>query len=301
MSQIIDGKKISQNILAECQKKTEIYYTKYGRKPGLVTLLVGNHSASLSYVSLKIKTAKKLRYKELQINLPETITEKELIEVIKTYNQDKTIHGILVQLPLPKSIDNHKIIKSISSAKDVDGFHPNNLGEMIIDFQKTSFLPCTPIGIRELLLRSNIETKGKHIVIAGRSNIVSKPIANILLQNTAGANATVSIVHSQTPPKTLVQLCGMADILIVAIGKPNIIKTEWLRKGVVIIDVGVNRIGTKLNKDNKEIPILAGDIDYKSASKIASAITPVPGGVGPMTIAMLMKNTLTAFEKTLPL
>ena len=170
---------------------------------------------------------------------------------------------------------------------------------MLIDFQQTSFLPCTPIGIRELLLRSNIETKGKHIVVAGRSNIVGKPIANILLQSAEGGDATVSIVHSKTPKETLIQLCGMADILIAAIGKPDVIKTEWLKKGIVIIDVGVNRIDTKLNKDNKEIPILAGDIDYSSAKNIASAITPVPGGVGPMTIAMLMRNTLLSFEKTL--
>ena len=302
MAEIIDGKKISEEILLECQQKTQTYREQYQRVPGLVTLLIGDNPASLSYVSLKIKTAKRLGYKELQVNLSETITEKELIETIETYNKDNTIHGILVQLPLPKHIDNKKIINAISPSKDVDGFHPNNIGEMLIDFKQTPFLPCTPMGIRELLIRSKIETKGKHVVVVGRSNIVGKPIANILLQSGSGdgamgGDATVSVVHSKTPEKTLIQLCGMADILIAAIGLPNVIKTEWLKQGVAIIDVGVNRIGTKLNKQNKKIAILSGDIDYDSAKEIASAITPVPGGVGPMTIAMLMRNTLLSFEK----
>lgn len=304
---IIDGKTISRDILSDCQKRSEKHYQQHGRRPGLVTLLVGNNPASLSYVSLKIKTAKRLGYKELQINLPKTISEDEVIDVIQTYNRDQTIHGILLQLPLPAHLNSDKVVGNILPSKDVDGLHPANVGAMWMGDSDDKgsgggLFPCTPLGICELLERSNIQTQGKHVLIIGRSNLVGKPLASLLLKrqfNGMACNATVSITHSQTPQATLKELCGMADILVAAIGKPNVIRSEWMREGVVAIDVGVNKVGTKPGKEGKEVPVLVGDLDFASAEKKASAITPVPGGVGPMTIAMLMKNTLLAFEKTL--
>lgn len=296
MAQIIDGKKIAEEILQECKISTEKYFQKFQKTPGLVTLLVGNHPASLSYVSLKIKKAKYLGYYEVQENLPEEISEQKLLQKIEFYNRQENIDGILVQLPLPAHINSEKVIHAISPQKDIDGFHPVNLGKMLINIDNTDFLPCTPAGIREILSRSNISVLGKHVLVIGRSNIVGKPIANILLQKSdhPSSNATVTVAHSAT--KDLEVFCNMADIIIVAAGVPNLIKSKWLSSKTIIIDVGVNKVGEK-KKDGRTIPLLKGDVDFDSAKEIVQAITPVPGGVGPMTIAMLMKNTLHSFER----
>ena len=296
MAQIIDGKKIAEEILQECKISTEKYFQKFQKNPGLVTLLIGNHPASLSYVSLKIKKAKYLGYHEVQENLPEEISEQKLLQKIEFYNQQKNIDGILVQLPLPAHINSEKVIHAISPQKDIDGFHPVNLGKMLINIDNADFLPCTPAGIREILSRSNISVGGKHVLVIGRSNIVGKPIANMLLQKSdhSSSNATVTIAHSAT--KDLEVFCKMADIIIVAAGVPNLIKSQWLSSKTVIIDVGVNKVGEK-KKNGRTIPLLKGDVDFDSAKEIIQAITPVPGGVGPMTIAMLMKNTLHSFER----
>lgn len=295
--QIINGTKIANEILEECKLSVEKHKKQYGRAPGLVTLLVGNHPASLSYVSLKIKKAKYLGYYEVQENLSSEISQKDLLARIEYYNQHEKIDGILVQLPLPKHIDSEKVINAIAPNKDVDGFHPINLGKMLINIDQCQFLPCTPAGIRELLTRSNIEVVGKHVLVIGRSNIVGKPIANMLLQKSINpsSNATVTVAHSAT--KNLESFCRLADIIIVAAGVPNLVKSEWLSSKSVVIDVGVNKVGEKKNSKGITVPILKGDVDFESAKEIVQAITPVPGGVGPMTIAMLMKNTLVSFEK----
>ena len=284
-AKIIDGLKIQKDILEELKTEVKKINSKYGQTPGLVTILIGNHPASESYVSLKIKTAKSLGFYEIQESLDESITENELLSVIDKYNQDKKIHGILVQLPLPKHINENKIINAIDPKKDVDGFHPTNIGNLLIGSSDFHFAPCTPLGIKELILREGIKTEGAELLVVGRSNIVGKPIAIMMAQK--DTNSTITIAHTKT--KNLETHCKKADILIVAAGFPNLIKSSWIKKGSVVIDVGVNKIGTN-KKTGKSI--LKGDVNFKEAKKIAGYITPVPGGVGPMTIAMLMKNTI---------
>ena len=292
---ILDGKKVSHSILEELKQKVKQIKSKYNLVPGLATLLIGDHPASKSYVRLKIKTAKKLGFHEIQDHEQSSITQEALLKKINSYNQDKTIHGILVQLPLPKHIDSKKILLSIDPSKDVDGFHPFNVGNLVIEGENNLFTPCTPAGILELLCRYNIKVKGKEVVIVGRSNIVGKPMANLLFQKTPSANATVTIVHSAS--KNIDLHCKRADILIVAAGVPHLIKTEWIKKKACVIDVGVNQIGETISKKTgKIIPLLRGDVDFQAIKKIASHLTPVPGGVGPMTIAMLMKNTIKSCE-----
>nr|MDA8077678.1 bifunctional methylenetetrahydrofolate dehydrogenase/methenyltetrahydrofolate cyclohydrolase [Nitrospiraceae bacterium] len=254
-------------------------------------ILVGKNPASISYVTGKQKTAHELGFNSIQDDQPEDVSEADLLKLVDKYNKDPKVHGILVQLPLPKHIDEKKVLNAIDPDKDVDGFHPINVGRLMIGGDEAKFLPCTPAGIQELIVRSGFETSGAEVVVVGRSNIVGKPIANIMLQKGKGANSTVTIVHTGT--KNLDAHCKRADILIVAAGVPGLVKPEWIKPGSCVIDVGVNRVGEKMSeKTGKMVPILKGDVDFDAAREIAGAITPVPGGVGPMTITMLMKNTV---------
>ena len=286
-AEIISGTQMRAAILDELREEVAAMKEKHDAVPGLVTILVGENPASISYVTLKVKTALDLGFHEIQDNQPEDIPEDELLALIEKYNTDPSIHGILVQLPLPKHIDEEKVINAIHPDKDVDGFHPVNIGRMVIGDSK-GFLPCTPAGIQEMLVRSNTETSGAEVVVVGRSNIVGKPISIMMGQKGVGANSTVTMVHTRT--KDLESHCKRADILIVAAGVPNLVKPEWIKQGATVIDVGVNRVGTA----DSGKAILAGDVEFDKAKEIAGKITPVPGGVGPMTIAMLMKNTVAS-------
>jgi methylenetetrahydrofolate dehydrogenase (NADP+)/methenyltetrahydrofolate cyclohydrolase len=265
-----------------------------GLVPGLVTILVGEDPASLSYVTGKQKTSKELGFYSVQDNQPEDADEGALLALVDKYNKDPKIHGILVQLPLPKQIDETKILDAIDPDKDVDGFHPVNVGRLMIGEAK--FLPCTPAGIQQLLIRSGAQIEGAEVVVVGRSNIVGKPIANILLQKADGANATVTVCHTRT--KDIASHTKRADILIVAAGFPNAVTADMVKDGAVVIDVGVNRVGEKPSKKTpgKMVAILKGDVDFDAVKEKAGAITPVPGGVGPMTITMLMHNTLKSAQ-----
>jgi methylenetetrahydrofolate dehydrogenase (NADP+) / methenyltetrahydrofolate cyclohydrolase len=295
-AEIISGTKIGKEILAELKLEVEAMKAKTGKVPGLVTILVGSSPASISYVTLKVKTAIGLGFHEIQDDQPETISEADLLALIDKYNNDPDIHGILVQLPLPKHIDDKKVLNAIHPDKDVDAFHPVNIGRLMIGGDEVRFLPCTPAGIQELIVRSGTETSGAEVVVVGRSNIVGKPIAIMMAQKGKGANSTVTIVHTRT--KDLAAHCKRADILIVAAGVPDLVKPEWIKPGSTVIDVGVNRVG--MNAETGKA-ILKGDVDFEKAKEIAGKITPVPGGVGPMTITMLMKNTVTSAKKTLGL
>ena len=295
-AKIISGTEIRETILEEIAAEVKEIKEKHGIVPGLVTILVGENPASISYVTLKIKTANQLGFHEVQDNQPPDISEKDLLALIDKYNHDDSIHGILVQLPLPKHIDEKKVLNAIDPDKDVDGFHPVNVGRLMIGGKEVKFPPCTPAGIQELIVRTGVETSGAEVVVVGRSNIVGKPIANMMLQKGPGANSTVTVVHTRT--KDLAAHCKRADILIVAAGVPGLVKPEWIKPGACVIDVGVNRVGEKPSaKDpNRMVAILRGDVDFDAAKEIAGSITPVPGGVGPMTITMLMKNTLKAMK-----
>ncbi|CUU01716.1 methylenetetrahydrofolate dehydrogenase (NADP+) / methenyltetrahydrofolate cyclohydrolase [Candidatus Thermokryptus mobilis] len=286
-AQIINGRKISEEIKKEVKQKKEALFNETGIVPGLAFILVGDNPASQVYVNMKGKACEELGFYSVTIKLPAQTTEDELIEKIKTLNNDSKIHGILVQLPLPSHIDEQKILQAIDPIKDVDGFHPVNVGKLVIGLD--TYLPCTPAGIQELLKRSDINPSGKHVVVVGRSNIVGKPIANILLQKRDWANATVTVCHTGT--RDIAYFTRQADILIVAMGKPEFIKGDMIKPGAVVIDVGVNRIDDPNVEKGYRI---VGDVHFESAFEVAGAITPVPGGVGPMTIAMLMKNTLQA-------
>jgi len=283
---LINGSEIAQQIREELKQETSTLKAKYNVVPGLVTILVGENPASMSYVTAKQKTSKELGFYSVQENQPATITEEQLLKLIDQYNKDPKIHGILVQLPLPKHIKETKILYAIDPKKDVDGFHPVNVGKLMIG--EADYLPCTPAGIQQLLIRSGVKIDGVEVVVVGRSNIVGKPIANILLQKQKGANATVTICHTGT--KDMAFHTKRADILIVAAGKAKAITADMVKEGAVVIDVGVNRIGMTPEGKAK----LCGDVDFDAVKEKASAITPVPGGVGPMTITMLMMNTVKA-------
>ncbi|RJP55438.1 MAG: bifunctional methylenetetrahydrofolate dehydrogenase/methenyltetrahydrofolate cyclohydrolase FolD [Deltaproteobacteria bacterium] len=283
-AKIISGTEVAGQIREELRKEVTELKEKHNVVPGLVTILVGENPASISYVTGKQKTAKELGFYSLQDNQPDNITEEVLLGLIDKYNNDPKIHGILVQLPLPKHIDETKVLYAINPKKDVDGFHPVNLGKLMIG--EADYLPCTPAGVQQLLIRSNVETSGAEVVVVGRSNIVGKPVTNILLQKQKGANATVTICHTGT--KDMASHTRRADILIVAAGKPKAITADMVKEGAVVIDVGVNRIG----KSESGKAILCGDVDFEAVKEKAGAITPVPGGVGPMTITMLMMNTV---------
>jgi methylenetetrahydrofolate dehydrogenase (NADP+) / methenyltetrahydrofolate cyclohydrolase len=287
-AKIISGVEVAKQIRAELKQEVEQLKAKHEVVPGLVTILVGENPASVSYVTAKGKTAKELGFYSIQDNQAADITQEALLALIDKYNQDPQIHGILVQLPLPKHINETQVLYAIDPKKDVDGFHPVNVGKLMIG--EADYLPCTPAGIQELLVRSGVKTKGAELVVVGRSNIVGKPIANIMLQKKEGANSTVTIVHTGTPQEKVIEHCRRADILVVAAGVAKYVKAEWVKDGAVVIDVGVNRIG--MSESGKAI--LAGDVDFEAVKEKASLITPVPGGVGPMTITMLMKNTVKA-------
>ncbi len=287
MAQIINGNEVAKSIRAEL--KDEIAgMKKSGVIPGLVVIIVGEDPASQVYVRKKGEACVELGMHSETIRLPAETTEQELLDLIDKYNNDKKFDGILVQLPLPKHINEQDVLLKIDPSKDVDGFHPVNVGKMVVGAEDC-YLPCTPHGIQELLVRSGNDPKGKHVVVIGRSNIVGKPITNILLQKAPGADATVTICHSRT--QNMSGFTKQADILIAAIGVPNFVKADMVRDGVVVIDVGVNRINDPTAKNGTR---LVGDVDFGSVKEKAKAITPVPGGVGPMTITMLMKNTVKA-------
>lgn len=290
MALLIDGKKIAADIRAEVKSATATLKSGSGVVPGLAFILVGEDPASQSYVKMKGKACAEVGFHSVTDVLPASTTEADLLRRIAELNADPSIHGILVQLPLPKHIDESTVIASIDPAKDVDGFHPVNVGKLVIG--EETLRPCTPAGIQELLIRSGIDTAGKHVVVVGRSNIVGKPIANILLQKQKGANAVVTVVH--TGAKDLTPYLRSADILIAAIGRPEFVRGEHLKPGVVVIDVGINRVE---DPDQKNGYRIVGDVHFESAAKVASAISPVPGGVGPMTIALLLRNTLEACRK----
>ncbi|MEJ2688903.1 MAG: tetrahydrofolate dehydrogenase/cyclohydrolase catalytic domain-containing protein [Deltaproteobacteria bacterium] len=283
-AKIISGTETAKAIREELTVEVAELREKHNIVPGLVTILVGEDPASQSYVTAKNKTAKNLGIHSEQISLPVSTTEQQLLELIDKYNKDTRINGILVQLPLPKHINEANVLYAIDPAKDVDGFHPVNVGKMMLG--ETCFLPCTPHGILELLVRAGVETSGAEVVVLGRSNIVGKPIANLMLQKRKGGNATVTLCHTRT--KDLAFHTRRADILIAAVGVPKVVTADMVKDGVVVVDVGVNRVG--MTKEGKAI--LSGDVDFEGIKEKAAAITPVPGGVGPMTITMLMKNTV---------
>jgi methylenetetrahydrofolate dehydrogenase (NADP+)/methenyltetrahydrofolate cyclohydrolase len=285
-AKLISGVEIARQIREELKGETGRLKEKCKVTPGLVTILVGQNPASMSYVTAKQKAAREIGFHSVQENQPETMTENELLAMIDRYNRDPKIHGILVQLPLPRHINETKVLYAIDPKKDIDGFHPVNVGKMVIG--EADYLPCTPAGIQQLLIRSGVKIDGAEVVVVGRSNIVGKPIANILLQKKPGANATVTICHTGT--KDMASHTRRADILIVAAGRPRSITAEMVKEGAVVIDVGVNRIGK--TPDGKAL--LCGDVDFDAVKEKAGMITPVPGGVGPMTITMLMLNTLKA-------
>lgn len=285
-AQIISGTEIARQIREELSQEIAELKAKHNIVPGLVTVLVGEDPASQVYVGQKEKTSKALGIYSERYDLPVNTTQDELLALIDKLNKDPKVNGILVQLPLPKHLNETEVLYAIDPKKDVDGFHPVNVGRMMIG--EADFLPCTPHGIQQLLIRSGIETSGAEVVVVGRSNIVGKPITNMLLQKQKGANATVTLVHTGT--KDMASHTRRADILIVAAGKPKAITADMVKEGVVVIDVGVNRIGqSEFGK-----AILVGDVDFEAVKEKARAITPVPGGVGPMTITMLMMNTVKA-------
>ena len=285
-AQIINGNEIAKQIREELKQEIADLKEKHNLIPGLVTVLVGADPASQVYVGQKEKTSKELGIYSERHDLPAETSQKELLALIDKLNKNPKIHGILVQLPLPRHLNEEAILYAIDPRKDVDGFHPVNLGKLMIG--EPDYIPCTPHGIQQLLIRSGTKIEGAEVVVVGRSNIVGKPIANILLQKREGANATVTICHTGT--RDLAFHTRRADILIVAAGKAKAVTADMVKEGVVVIDVGVNQVGT--TKDGKRI--LAGDVDFEGVKEKAKAITPVPGGVGPMTITMLMMNTIRA-------
>ncbi|HIE50371.1 MAG TPA: bifunctional methylenetetrahydrofolate dehydrogenase/methenyltetrahydrofolate cyclohydrolase FolD [Armatimonadetes bacterium] len=286
-AKILDGKQVAAEMRAEMKVEVERLKAEHNLTPGLAVVLVGEDPASISYVRGKRKACDEIGIYSREHHLPEDYEEDKLISLLEELNQDPDIHGILVQLPLPKHIDEEKVLLAIDPTKDVDGFHPMNVGRMVIG--KPTFLPCTPHGVQQLLLRSGIEIEGKHVVIVGRSNIVGKPLANILLQKKPGANATVTICHTGT--KDLAHHTRQADILVVAAGRPNTVTADMVSEGVVVVDVGVNRVEDPTKKSGYR---LVGDVDFEAVKEKASAISPVPGGVGPMTITLLLYNTIQA-------
>jgi methylenetetrahydrofolate dehydrogenase (NADP+)/methenyltetrahydrofolate cyclohydrolase len=285
-AQIIKGSEVAKQIREELKQEIAELKEKHNLVPGLVTVLVGEDPASQVYVGAKEKTSKALGIYSERHDLPADTSEKDLLALVDKLNKDPKIHGILVQLPLPKHIDTTRVLYAIDPEKDVDGFHPVNVGKLMIG--EPNYIPCTPHGIWQLLIRSGVQIEGAEVVVVGRSNIVGKPIANILLQKQKNANATVTICHTRTRDMNF--HTKRADILIVAAGKPKAITADMVKDGVVVIDVGVNRIG----KTAEGKAILCGDVDFDSVKEKAKAITPVPGGVGPMTITMLMLNTVRA-------
>jgi methylenetetrahydrofolate dehydrogenase (NADP+)/methenyltetrahydrofolate cyclohydrolase len=278
---LIDGTKIAKTIQDQMAKAIS---SLSHRKPGLAFILVGKNPASQTYIRMKKKRCSEVGILSFDCELPEAVTEAQLLEEIKKLNHNPAIDGILVQLPLPEHINTLNIVSAVDPAKDVDGFHPLNVGKMLLG-EPGGFLPCTPYGIQVLLTHAQIPVHGKHVVIVGRSNIVGKPLAAILMQKAPHANATVTIAHSQT--EHLNEICRSADILVAAMGQPRFIKKEMIREGAVVVDVGINRVQGKI----------VGDVDFDAVAPLCSHITPVPGGVGPMTVALLLSNTLLSYQR----
>ncbi len=291
MAQLIDGKKLAEDVVSTVKRETEKLVAATGVVPGIAVVIVGEDPASQVYVASKSKKAKECGFHSVQHDLPETASEQELLDLIEGLNNDPAIHGILVQLPLPKHIDSGRVIQTISPDKDVDGFHFINVGKLGTGELETAFVPCTPAGAMIMIDRVHgRDLSGLNAVVIGRSNIVGKPMFNLLL----AANATVTVAHSRT--KDLPAIARMADILVAAVGRPRMVKGDWVKPGATVIDVGINRIPAPERGEGKTR--LVGDVDFVEAEKVAGAITPVPGGVGPMTIAMLMANTLTSACRT---
>ena len=285
---ILDGKKTSNDIKAEIAISVKEIVANGSRPPHLAAVIVGDDGASLTYVGSKVRACKRVGFESTLIKLPETISENELLEKVNELNNDENIDGYIVQLPLPNHIDSQKILMAVDADKDVDGFHPTNFGKMALSLP--TFISATPFGIMELLKRYDVETSGKHTVVIGRSDIVGRPISILMSQKSNPGNSTVTLAHSRT--KNIEELTKQADIIISALGAPNFVKAEMVKDGAVIVDVGITRVADNSVKGYK----IVGDVDYENVSKKSSYITPVPGGVGPMTIAMLLKNTLLAFK-----
>ena len=285
---ILDGKKTSNDIKAEIAESVKRIVEKGSRPPHLAAVIVGDDGASLTYVGSKVRACKRVGFDSTLIKLPETISENDLLEKVKDLNNDENIDGYIVQLPLPKHIDSQKILMAVDADKDVDGFHPTNFGKMALSLP--TFISATPFGIMELLKRYKVETSAKHTVVIGRSDIVGRPISILMSQKSNPGNSTVTLAHSRT--KNIEKLTRDADIIISALGVPNFVKADMVKDGAIIIDVGITRVSDNSAKGYK----IVGDVDYKNVSKKSSYITPVPGGVGPMTIAMLLKNTLLAYK-----
>ena len=292
MTIIIDGKEISKKLREDLNKEIKDLKKKYNAVPGLAVVQVGNVAASSVYVKAKTKSAKEVGIEVIDHHLEESISEEELLNLIEKLNIQKNVNGILVQLPLPKHMNEQLILDSINPDKDADGFHPLNVGKLSIASHNDEnlLIPCTPYGCLLMLKGLNIELAGKNAVVVGRSNIVGKPMAQLLIKE----SCTVTVAHSKT--KDLPGVCQNADIVVAAVGRPKMIKGEWIKKGAIVIDVGINRIEVEIDGETKNK--LVGDVDYKEAEKNASAITPVPGGVGPMTIACLLRNTTIAFKNS---
>jgi methylenetetrahydrofolate dehydrogenase (NADP+)/methenyltetrahydrofolate cyclohydrolase len=286
-AELIDGVEIARSIREEAARETA-QLVERGVRPGLAVVLVGEDPASTVYVRSKGRACDEAGMHSVTVRLPASTSQSELLDAVSALNRDPLVHGILVQMPLPKHLDPDAVIRSIDPRKDVDGFHPVNVGKLLIG-ERDGFVPCTPAGIQEMLRRSNVETKGAECVIVGRSNIVGKPMAALLVQDSSGANATVTVCHSRT--RDLAAHTKRADIVIAAAGRAGLVTGEMLKPGCVVIDVGMNRIADETAPRRYR---LVGDVDFDSAREVASKITPVPGGVGPMTIAMLLSNTVKA-------
>ena len=290
-ARVLDGTAIAQTIRTEVAAQVA-KLSAQGQKPGLAAVLVGEDPASAVYVRSKGKACEEAGMHSVTLRLPANTNEAELLETVDRLNADQQIHGILVQLPLPKHINSERVLRRIDPIKDVDGFHPVNVGKLVIG-DRTAFRPATPYGVQQMLIRSGIETRGAHAVIVGRSNIVGRPMANLLIQQGPGGDATVTVCHSKT--RDLPAVTRSADILIAAIGKAEFVTADMVRPGAVVIDVGINRVDDPSSPKGYRI---VGDVHFESARRVASHITPVPGGVGPMTIAMLLKNTVRAARQS---
>ena len=287
---ILDGKKLSQQIKEEIKQVVDLRKERGKNVPHLAAVLVGNDGASLTYVESKVRSCEQVGFKSSLIHLESSITEQALLSKIKELNNDDTLDGYIVQLPLPKHIDEEKILLAVDSRKDVDGFHPSNFGRMALEMD--SFVPATPFGIMEMLRRNDIDISGKHCVVIGRSHIVGRPISILMSQKGNPGNATVTLAHSRT--KNIEQLTKKADLIVSALGIPEFLKADMVKQGVIIIDVGITRVPDQFHPKGY---VIKGDVAYDEVSKKSSYITPVPGGVGPMTIAMLLQNTLLSCER----
>ena len=287
--QLLDGKKTAEDIKSEIAAEVQKMKDNGEKVPHLAALIVGNDGASLTYVGSKVKACERVGFESTLVKMPSTTTEVELLKKIKELNENEAIDGFIVQLPLPEQIDEQKVLMAVDPSKDVDGFHPENFGKMALDM--TTFIPATPFGILELLERYGVETKGKHTVVIGRSHIVGRPMSILMGRKGFPGNSTVTLTHSYT--KNIEEITIQADIIITALGVPNYLKANMVKEGVVVIDVGITRVPDETNEKGY---VITGDVDFEQVSKKSSFITPVPGGVGPMTIAMLLKNTLLARE-----